>query len=683
MSSSVSVTQIEEWLVLGEHQQATEACLDLLAEHPSHPDLRALLALCEEAAGDQARAMEHLEQVLVSDPEHVRTLFHLGRLLLADGQLERANDQLQAAVALAPNHAPTRHLLARLDHQSGHVGQAIESLRIALRADPDYIPALCDLAVLLVESGNLDEAHQHASHAVKLDANEAGVQLAMGLVFEAQGHFSFAEQCLVNATDQDPDGYQGVMALARVYQAQGRHEAALNTLDRLGESGKNSLAAHYARAFSLARLGQLAVAKSLYEGIIREQADANSALQLMDLYIQSNDAKGLVALAHELQRAEPSLVWAGAFIDARLAEFAGKFTEAIELLLPLVNTDVVDHQIRARLLLARLHLKNTDPSACVEELKTLSDLPKLHYRVRWEMAQLSEQSGDLDFALRMIDAVLADPSQASEVLGRSATMRVHLLDKLGRFSEAKAQMESNDPRMGWLPVPTPLMDTALPTIDWVEWKAKNTTVEGLPSLIWVPGWPWAGRELVLAALAQINGAKVLPMAEGSTRFQHLGMVPGQPYHVSLDAEQVSPMRKRYLRGVPLDAKVLIEPFPCKAAELIRMHQVFPTAQAVRVTCEPDYLRLQWHLAGYQEVDRMLSAWREEQTALDQLAEHGEISVVSVALEGLLDPETVEATVSKLMGDLSQTSDPKMAQHVQALMRRHSYRGSKHWHHYFL
>lgn len=683
MSNSVSVTQIEEWLVLGEHQQAMDACLDLLAEHPSHPDLRALLALCEEAAGDQAKAIERLEQVLVSDPEHVRTLFHLGRLLLAEGQLERANDQLQVAVALAPNHAPTRHLLARLDQQRGNTGQAIESLRIALRADPDYIPALCDLAVLLVESGNSDEAHQHASHAVKLDADEAGVQLAMGLVFEAQRHWGFAEQCLVNATDQDPDSYQGLMALARVYQAQGKHAAALHTLDRLASSHKDILAARYARAFSLARLGQLAAAKSLFESIINEQADAKTTLQLMDLYIQSNDAKGLVTLATELQRTEPSLVWAGTFIDARLAEFAGKFTEAIGLLTPLVDTDVVDQQIRARLLLARLHLKNADPSAAVETLKTLADLPKLHYRVCWEMAQLSEQAGDLDFALRMIDAVLADPSHASDVMGRSATMRLHLLDRLGRFSEAKAQLEAKKPRMGWLPVPTPFMETQLPAIDWAEWKGKNTAPEGLPALIWVPGWPWAGRELVLAALAQIDGAKVLPMAEGSTRFQHLGMVPGQPYHVSLDAEQVRPMCKRYLRGAPPDAKVLIEPFPCKAAELIRMHQIFPAAQAVRVTCEPDYLRLQWHLAGYQDVEPMLTAWLEEQAALNHLVDQGEIPLVSVALEGLLDPATVEATISQLMSDLVQTPQPKMSKHVQALMHRHSYRGSKHWHHYFL
>ena len=682
MSHSVSVTQIEEWLVSGQYQQASEACLDLLAEHPADPDLRTLFALCEEGLGHQSQAIERLGQILISDPEHVRTLFHLGRMLLADGQLDLAEENLRTAVALAPNHAPTRHQLARLDHQRGQIDQAIESLRIALRADPDYIPALCDLAVLLIEIGEIEQAHQHASQAVKINAHEAGVQLAMGLVFEAQHHLSFAEQCLVNATDQDPNSYQGLMALARVYQAQGKHETALRTLDRLAEGSKAQLAARYARAFSLARLGQLGLSKSLFEGIVAEQADAKSALQLMDLYIQTNDAQGLIALAEQLERTEPGLAWVGAFIDARLAEFSGKPDEAIKVLETLVDTDVVDHQIRARLLLARLHLKNAHANLCVEQLTKLAELSSLHHRVRWEMAQLSEQAGDQGFALRMIEAVLADSSQASEVLGRSATMRLHLLDKLGRFDEAKAQVKTNNPPMGWLPAPVPFMSIDVPSVDWAEWNNKNVTQEGMHPLIWVPGWPWAGRELVLAALAQIDGAKVLPIAEGDTRFQHLGMVPGQPYHVGLDPEQVHPMRRRYLRGVPTDATTLIEPFPCKAAELIRMHQVFPEALAVRITSEPDYLRLQWQFAGYRDIDQMLQAWMEEQKALDLLTEQGEIPIVSVSLEALLDPQSVEAAVEALMTQLSQAPNPKMAKHVQALVQRHSYRGPRHWHHYF-
>lgn len=682
MSNSASVTQIEEWVVLGQFQQATDACLDLLAEHPADPDLRALLGLCEEGLGHRSQAIERLEQILISDPEHVRTLFHLGRIRLADGQLDLAEESLRTVVALAPNHAPTRHQLARLDHQRGQIDQAIEGLRIALRADPDYIPALCDLAVLLIETGEIEQAHQHASQAVKINANEAGVQLAMGLVFEAQNHLSFAEQCLVNATNQDPNSYQGLMALARVYQAQGKHETALRTLDRLSEGNKAQLAARYARAFSLARLGQLGLSKSLFEGIIAEQADAKSALQLMDLYIQTNDAQGLIALAEQLDRTGPGLAWVGAFIDARLAEFSGKPDEAIQVLEALVDTEVIDHQIRARLLLARLNLKNAHANSCVEQLTKLAGLSSLHHRVRWEIAQLAEQAGDQEFALRMIDAVLADSSQSSEVLGRSATMRLHLLDKLGRFDEARAHINTNDPPMGWLPAPAPFMSIDLPPVDWAEWNAKKLDANELPSLIWVPGWPWAGRELVLAALAQIDGAKVLPIAEGETRFQHLGMVLGQPYHVGLNSEQVHPMRRRYLRGAPTDATTLIEPFPCRAAELIRMHQVFSKAVAVRVTSEPDYLRLQWQFAGYRDVDQMLHAWKEEQKALDLLTEQGEIPIVSASLEALLDPLTVEATVEHLMRALSQAPNPKMSKHVQALVQRHSYRGPRHWHHYF-
>jgi len=681
MSSPSPVARIEEWLIAGEHQQATQTCLDLLAEHPADVDLLVMLALCEEASGNQSDAIERLETLHASHPEHVRALFHLGRLHLAKGNLLPARNALESSIALAPNHAPSRHLLGRLDEQQGEKTKAIENMRVALIADADYIPALCDLAVLLVEQGQIDEAHRHAAHAVRLEANEAGVQLAMGLVLEAQQHLDFAEQCLVNATNQDPNTHQGLMALARVYQQQSRHAEALETLQRLSDEQKQHQAARYARAFSLIRMGQTKPAKELLEGLVAQAPDAKTVLELMDLYIQLNDAPSLVALAENLDRAAPSVAWAGAFLDARLAEFSGRLEEAIETLQNLTETDKVEQLIRVHLLLARLYLKNNDPESSIHALEQLAEQPNLHHRVRWEIAQLAEQAGNPTLSLRMIDAVLANASSPAQVLGRSRTMRLHLLDRLERFDEAAAMLQDATSPMGWLPVPKPLMDTEVPNFDWSKWQPVPESQDA-PGLIWVLGWPWAGRELVLAALAQIEGARVLPLAEGITRHQHLGMVPGEAYHVALLPDQIAPMRKRYLRGAPDDATMLIEPFPCKASDLIRMHQVFPNAKAVRVTCDPNYLRLQWHLAGYQQVDPMFEAWHQEQEALDALVQAGNIPIVEIALGDLLDSSGVEKAIDQLMASLGQQPNPKMPQHVRALAQRHSYRGPTHWTHYF-
>ncbi len=681
MSNPSPVTQIEEWLVAEDHQRASQACLDLLAEHPGDPDLLTLLALSEELAGQTKQAVARLRSVTEQHPEHVRSLFHLGRLLAKAKESDAARQAFNASIALSPNHAPSRTLLARLDYQDGDTAAALEGLRVALRADADYVPALCDLAILLVEMGSIEQAHAHASQAVKLAPDEGSAQLAMGIVFEAQGHMGFAEQCLVNATDLEPSSVQGLMALSRVYQQIGEHKKALAALDRLSDDEKSQPAARYARAFSLMRLGQLAPARALYESLVAETPDLKTALQLVDLYIQQNDHQALVDLSHDIDRTVPSGQMAGQFIDARLSEFAGRLDEAIEHLKALDASERFEFEVRVQLLLARLYLKKGEPQAVLESLSALAEHNTLHYRVRWEMAQLAEQAGDQAFALKMIDAVLRESTLGAEVLGRTATMRLHVLDRLERFDEALAQIQDSRLEMGWLPPPKPLMATALPDLERLTKSSPNPDSKS-PALIWVPGWPWAGRELLLAALAQIKGAKVLPMAEGATRHQHLGLYPGETPAVGLSPEQALPMARRYLRAADDNVACLIEPFPCRAADLIGLWAVFPEAVAVRVTCEPNYVRLQWHLAGYRQVDAMLHAWLEEQKALDRVAQETPFEVVSVALEDLLNPNAVEGALESLMNALSQPMSEKMPQHVRALAQRHGYRPATHWTHYF-
>jgi len=681
MSTPSPVTQIEEWLLAEDHQRAAEACLDLLAQQPGDPDLLTLLALSEELAGQTEQAIERLQNVSANHPEHVRSTFHLGRLLAQTGHRDKAREAFNASIALSPNHAPSRTLLARLDFQQGDRSAAIEGLRVALRADPDYVPALCDLAILLVETGAVEEAHGLASQAVKLASDESSAQMAMGIVFEAQGHIGFAEQCLVNATDQDPSSFQGMMALSRVYQAKGEHDKAVALLDRLSGEQKSQPAARYARAFSLARLGQLAPARVLYESLVHEKPDLKTALQLMDLYIQQNDHPALVDFGQKIDRDDPSGELAGRFVDARLAEFAGQIDEAIKKLEPLVGSEPFEFDVRVRLLLARLYLRQGEPQGVLGTLQGLAEVNPLHYRVRWEMAQLAEQAGDQAFALRMIDAVLADSTLPAEVVGRSATMRLHTLDRLERYEEALKDIQDGDRAMGWLPPPMPLMATGLPEMSAIRHQPEAPEVDS-PPLIWVPGWPWAGRELVLAALAQINGAMVLPMAEGASRHQHLGLTPGEIPEVGLSDDQTHSMRRRYLRAVNDQASCVIEPFPCRAADLVRLWEVFPASTAVRVTCEPNYLRLQWHLAGYREVDAMLEAWLKEQKALDRVAEETPLKMVSVALEDLLDPAMAASAIESLMKALSVPVSEKMTQHVLTLAQRHGYRTPKHWTHYF-
>lgn len=199
MTPDLSLIQpLRELLQAGQAKQALQACHSQLAAQPNHPDLRLMLALCQEAVGDVTKAQAGLEQLQADQPEHVAAVYHCGRLQLAAKQFDEAKAQFNRCIALDPNHAPARTLLAKIEAQLGHTDQAISTLRTALRADDEYVPALSALAQRLLEQGEVSEAHTMAAKAVQLRPQDAQAQWVMAQVFAAEGHEAFAQQALSN-----------------------------------------------------------------------------------------------------------------------------------------------------------------------------------------------------------------------------------------------------------------------------------------------------------------------------------------------------------------------------------------------------------------------------------------------------------------------------------------------------
>jgi predicted TPR repeat methyltransferase len=106
-----------------------------------------------EAAGDYARAVDLLEQLVDERPDDARAHQDLGLALLRIGRRSEAAASLRRTIGLAPNYAPGHCNLGLALEECGDLAGAIAALREALRLQPDSGFIAYHLAAVSAQAG--------------------------------------------------------------------------------------------------------------------------------------------------------------------------------------------------------------------------------------------------------------------------------------------------------------------------------------------------------------------------------------------------------------------------------------------------------------------------------------------------------------------------------------------------
>lgn len=102
------------------------AALTLVAAQPSQDPYEQGVAA--RHAGDAARAVELLSQVVAAEPENSDAQLQLGLALMAAGRLEEAEAALRRTLALAPGYDDARIALARIAQRRGDPATGLREL---------------------------------------------------------------------------------------------------------------------------------------------------------------------------------------------------------------------------------------------------------------------------------------------------------------------------------------------------------------------------------------------------------------------------------------------------------------------------------------------------------------------------------------------------------------------------
>ena len=656
----------------GRTDEAADCCISGLADDPGNPALMTLLGRCDERRGDFAGAIERLQAAAAADERHIASRFHLARLLAGADRLDEARRLFGQCLALNPNHAPARTMLARLDLRNGRFDSARSGLRSALVADPEHVPALTSLGAMLLDDGEVDAAYRYASEAVGLRPDRAEVQMLMARVFEVQGHGSFAERCLVNAIEAEPANPAPRVALARLLRQQGRESEALEALRAAGELDTEGPGRVLTRARGLMRAGRLADARADFEHLVRDGSpEPEIILELFELYLALNDTAAAERL---LTRAENVVSgdWQG-LVRARLAEFRGQTEAAWEDLagLPARSGTL---GLLAGLATARLALQAGDTETARAALDALEPDARRTFESAWLRAGLEMAEGRDQSAIDVLRTALDSDALADRERARIHSRLADLLDRQGHHAEAGQHVRQGRWRA---PFPGRASASVPEPGHWrgLGWPEDRSEGEGL---ILVSGWPGSGRELVLAALAHVDGLNRLPAGEWAERQASLGL-PADPAAVAtLDEAQAHVARRRYRRRLP-DNTPTLEPGFVHPADLALFGRVFPGASVIRLQADEKDLLLHWQLAGYRDTASMRRLWRAEQEQLDELAECLPVSWITVERGGLISAPV--GAVGKLLESLGLASNLAVAPAVDEARQQCGYRPDGHWQRY--
>jgi Flp pilus assembly protein TadD len=438
----------EAWVrvALGTQTEALEQRLTLALEGaPDHAGLLALRGLCR-VARLEASGLDLLDRARGLDPWDARVQLCLGESWRRLGHLFRARAASQLAVEFTPDSAAAQTLHATLQPTPA---RALEGLERALALDPRFLPARFHRA--------LNQPDDPAAARERAQIREAAPHLAVPLFSEA-----------LELREADPDGallaFEGVLARTDAVE---HVRTCLNLSWPLSQDPQRRARAEaYARSLiprklalvlALAERGELAQARSQLDALRLEGGP--------DLWA----ARAAIELLSELPfQAE--------------AELAKALTEAPRHPLGLLTR-------------ARIRLSKGDPRGARDDLRAVAGMEQSPYAALAEQiltgaadalpadepspgpdpdalarrCEIADSEllvgGDVGWALRTYQAVLAVAADLPRALAGQAAARAQLGDPAARVELARAvALAPDDPRVlvhRSLALPTGASDDAL------------------------------------------------------------------------------------------------------------------------------------------------------------------------------------------------------------------------------
>jgi tetratricopeptide (TPR) repeat protein len=220
---------------------------DVLSEeaHRNPSDLTTylnLVTVCAEG-GDVPKAAEIAAQMKQLFPGSADVAIVLGAAETMLGHLDQAYADFSTGARLGPSRADARFFLALVDYKRGQFSNCVVVLQTALKdgiidSDLHYLKAEC---LLKKDSTNGEQALKELDYAIDLNTKSVAARALRGKLLLESGRPKQAVADLELARQQDPQSRAALYNLARAYQAEGRTAEARSLFQRVRSQGADAL----------------------------------------------------------------------------------------------------------------------------------------------------------------------------------------------------------------------------------------------------------------------------------------------------------------------------------------------------------------------------------------------------------------------------------------------------------
>ncbi len=186
-------------------------------------------------AGDLDTAERSVGEALNLHPSDPRMYTLLGRIALERGHLDRANQLFQNALEVDQNHPEAHYYRGIVLQRWERHEDAYESYRNAWHLVQDNPAFLLASAEMLLELDREDEALELLESRLVYFEGNAALRAALGQIHLMRGEIGQAIEYYRRATVLAPDDTTIREELALAKMAGGRHDAAINTFEKLSE----------------------------------------------------------------------------------------------------------------------------------------------------------------------------------------------------------------------------------------------------------------------------------------------------------------------------------------------------------------------------------------------------------------------------------------------------------------
>lgn len=228
---------------ISEHDAARGLLQSRLGTDGRSPELVNALARVELRSGNPGRAAELYHEVLDADSGDYAALVGLARVAWLEDDVETKIAMLERAVAVEPEAQLPRAWLAQSLLASGRAADA-EPVVNEMVVRGFQHPLMSQIAgAVLLEVGRYEEAIRHIEAAVAVQPDSADMQFSLAQAYMNVDRSVEARAALDEALRLQPDWPPALTMLALIELKQGRHDAALETVNRLRRAHPNDASA--------------------------------------------------------------------------------------------------------------------------------------------------------------------------------------------------------------------------------------------------------------------------------------------------------------------------------------------------------------------------------------------------------------------------------------------------------